>query len=235
MEDMFSGFDMSYFMRPVQTQSPDIGGVDADSRIVADAIAEPKVKMLRGIKHIPRKILGRAAMEQLLPRRLKEDECYHCFTFGRLDSMDFLNHIIRDQHIQYVAMSSWAVNASALAELDDAINRGDLDRVDFYVSDYFIKSHNGTEYQAMKAFQEKHPCKIAAFLNHSKVMAIFGDRYDCVIETSANANANPRNEHVTVSISSELAFWYKEVFDYIEPFNPYDTPEGWMPWERQKT
>lgn len=206
--------------------------VPAKDDSVADEMAKPKAVMLQGIKHIPRKIIGRAAMEQLLPRHMSDGECYHCFTFGKLDSMDFLNHVVRDQRLHYVAMSSWAISASALAELDDYMKRGDLGRIDFYVSDYFIKSHNGAEYAAMKAFQERHGSRIAAFLNHSKVMTCFGERYDCVIETSANANANPRNEQVTVTIGGELADWYKSIFDGMEQFNADGTPEGWEPWKR---
>lgn len=193
-------------------------------------MSAPKVTMMQGVTHIPRKVVGRAACEQLLPRHLEEGQCFHCFTFGKLDSMDFLNHVLRDQRLHHVSLATWAISSSALAELDEAIERGDLGGVDFYVSDYFVKCHGGKEYRAMLEFQRKHACKVAAFLNHAKVMACFGERYDCVIETSANANANTRNEQVCVTVSSELARWYLELFDDVEPFNAQAVPEGWEPY-----
>lgn len=54
--------------------------------------------------------------------------------------------------------------------------------------------------------------------NHSKVMVLFGEKFDAVIESSANVNTNPRIENTVITVDSELALWYKNFFDGIKSF-----------------
>ena len=56
------------------------------------------------------------------------------------------------------------------------------------------------------------------FRNHAKVMILLGERFDAVIESSANVNTNPRTEQTVITVDSELARWYKEFFDGIKSF-----------------
>jgi hypothetical protein len=39
-----------------------------------------------------------------------------------------------------------------------------------------------------------------------------------VIESSANVNTNPRSEQTVITVDSELANWYKEIFDGVKSF-----------------
>lgn len=57
------------------------------------------------------------------------------------------------------------------------------------------------------------------FRNHSKVMAIEGDRFDCLIESSANVNTNPRSENTVVTVDRDLVGAYINLFSEIIPFN----------------
>lgn len=56
------------------------------------------------------------------------------------------------------------------------------------------------------------------FRNHSKIMVLLGDKFDATIESSANVNTNPRSEQATITIDTELALWYKEIFDGVKSF-----------------
>lgn len=54
--------------------------------------------------------------------------------------------------------------------------------------------------------------------NHSKVMVLFGEKFDAVVESSANVNTNPRIESSVITVDSELARWYKNFFDGLISF-----------------
>ena len=61
--------------------------------------------------------------------------------------------------------------------------------------------------------------RLVIFRNHSKVMAIEGERFDCLIESSANVNTNPRSENTVVTVDRELTADYIRLFSEIVPFN----------------
>lgn len=73
------------------------------------------------------------------------------------------------------------------------------------------------------------------FRNHSKVMVILGNDFDAVIESSANVNTNPRSEQATITVDSELAHWYKEIFDGVRSFERnFDDVQPYSGDERKK-
>lgn len=51
------------------------------------------------------------------------------------------------------------------------------------------------------------------------MMAVKGERFDCLIESSANVNTNPRSENTVLTVDTELVDHYVELFAGIEPFN----------------
>lgn len=61
--------------------------------------------------------------------------------------------------------------------------------------------------------------RICICRNHSKVMVGFGDKFDFVIESSANVNTNPRIEQASIHIDTNLAKFYKEFYDGLVSFN----------------
>jgi hypothetical protein len=68
------------------------------------------------------------------------------------------------------------------------------------------------------------------FRNHSKLMVVYGERFDCVIESSANVDTNPRTEQTCVTVDSGLCDFYKGYFDGINDFD--GGYREWTPWER---
>ena len=66
------------------------------------------------------------------------------------------------------------------------------------------------------------------FRNHSKVIVALGERFDAVIESSANVNTNPRCEQAAITVDTELAIWYKNFFDGVKSFERnFDDIEPW--------
>ena len=66
-------------------------------------------------------------------------------------------------------------------------------------------------------------------------MAIEGERFNCLIESSANVNTNPRSENTVVTVDRELTAQYIRLFSEIIPFNkdcgaePYAKSKGDSP------
>ena len=59
-----------------------------------------------------------------------------------------------------------------------------------------------------------------------KVTVIYGEEYDCVIESSANVDTNPRAENTCITVDTGLADFYKEWMDGLPNFD-----EGWKDWQ----
>jgi len=96
--------------------------------------------------------------------------------------------------------------------------RGLVGRVDFFLGEIFKGSYPEV-YDTVKAFIAEENGRMVIFRNHSKVMAIQGERFDCLIESSANINTNPRSENTVVTIDRELVATYIKLFGEIQPFN----------------
>ena len=50
-------------------------------------------------------------------------------------------------------------------------------------------------------------------------MIIKGEKFDALIESSANVNTNPRSENTVITIDSSLVNEYIDLFNGIIPFN----------------
>ena len=109
-----------------------------------------------------------------------------------------------------------------------------MGRVDFFMGEIFKGSYPDV-YAATKEFIAECGGRLVIFRNHSKVMAIEGERFDCLIESSANVNTNPRSENTVVTVDRELTAQYIRLFSEIVPFNkdcgaePYIKSEGRKP------
>ena len=91
-------------------------------------------------------------------------------------------------------------------------------RLDFFMEEIFKGSYPDV-YAATKEFIAECGGRLVIFRNHSKVMAIEGERFDCLIESSANVNTNPRSENTVVTVDRELTADYIRLFSEIVPFN----------------
>ena len=63
-------------------------------------------------------------------------------------------------------------------------------------------------------------------------MMVIGERFDCLIESSANVNTNPRSENTVITVDRQLVRDYIELFNGIRSFDhatdgvePYIIPD----------
>lgn len=177
-----------------------------------------KVSHRMGARQMWRKASSEAALEQALDWHFREGDCYHCFSFGDVDSFTFFKHVLRQQPIQYAAISTWCMAGEDVTDLRKWHARGLVGRVDFFVGEIFKGSYPDV-YAAVREFLDECGGRLVTFRNHSKVMAIEGERFDCLIESSANINTNPRSENTVVTVDRELVADYIKLFSEIIPFN----------------
>lgn len=146
---------------------------------------------------------------------------YHCITNGDVDSLSYLQLILRKTDIERLAVSTWCMAAEDILQFDKWLEKGKIKRCDFYVGEIFPSSYR-MEWIQINELVNKHKCgRVACFRNHSKIYAGVGD-FPFTIESSANINTNPRAENGCITISQELTDFYFDYFDKIQTIKKYE-------------
>lgn len=202
-------------------QRPDDPNKDMKARVLATRT-----------RYLERRVKAELALEGELPWHFEDGTAYHCFSFGDVDSITYLRAAIKQQPLEYVLMSTWAMSDSYIDEIRLWLESGLLGRVDFYVGESF-QSTNAAKYCSLLELMQRFGGRVALFRNHSKCTVGFGERFDFVVEGSSNANVNPRAECMVVTVDRRLARWYKEeIFDKIRSFNrEFD---DWQPYKLKR-
>ncbi|MBP5474801.1 MAG: hypothetical protein J6X83_00850 [Methanomicrobium sp.] len=180
-----------------------------------------KVSHRMGHRNIARKVRSEQSLEAAIDWHFQEGDCFHCFSFGDVDSLTFFKMVLRQQHINYAFISTWCMAGEDVEDLRRWYKRGMIDRVDFFVGEIFRGSYPDV-YNVTRKFVDEEKGRFVVFRNHAKVMAIKGARFDCLIESSANVNTNPRSENTVITVDSQLVDEYIKLFAGITPFNQND-------------
>lgn len=174
------------------------------------------------------RLLSEAALSESLDWHLEKGVAYHVISCGDVDSLTYLRHVVKDQRVRYCIVSTWCMAREDATEMGKWIERGDVGRFDYYVGEIFKGGYRGCR-DVLDETCSKCSGRVARFRNHSKVMVVFGEKYDCVIESSANVDTNPRTEQTCITVDSDLTQFYKEYFDGIKSFD--QGYERWEPWD----
>ena len=211
-------FDMNFLNATLGVSEADFLE-DDDAPEAAPEQQEKSVAALRTKeRHFERRVKSELALEQTLPWHFENGSCYHCISFGDVDSLTYLRVIIKQQPVEYVLLSTWCMAITDAEEIKKWLDAGYLKRIDFYVGEIFVKQYAGV-YQYILDNCLVDGARVAVFRNHSKVMAGFGRDFDFAIASSANVNTNPRCENTTITIDSAVAKFYKEFYDDIKSFS----------------
>ena len=171
-----------------------------------------------GHRNLTRKAASEEALSKALDWYFREGDCYHCFSFGDVDSLTYFKHVLRQQRVHYLALSTWCMAGEDVDDLREWHRRGMLGRVDFYVGEIFPGSY-GEVYTAALDFARECGGRMVVFRNHAKIMAVVGERFDCLIESSANVNTNPRSENTVITVDRQLVTDYIEMLNGIRSFD----------------
>lgn len=168
-------------------------------------------------EHAMRRVLSELALEKELPWHFERGVSYHCLSWGDVDALTYMRVVVKQQPLKYALISSWCIASEDIAEVRSWLERGYIRRVDWYVGEIFKASYY-RQYEELQELCKTLGGRVAICRNHSKLMVMLGERFDCVVESSANVNTNPRIENAVITVDSDLAHWYKEFFDGIKSF-----------------
>ena len=192
-----------------------------------------KVSMCRTVsRSFERRVCSEIFLEDSLPWHFVPGEAYHCFSFGDVDAITYLRAVLKQQPLEYVCLSTFSMAMTDAETLMKWHRVGLIRHIDLYLGEIF-DSKFADVYNTLATFVREAGGRVAVFRNHSKVIAGFGDRFDFVVEGSANLNSKPRCEQTVITLDSGLARFYKEeVFDSIKSFNKdYD---DWKPYKLKR-
>jgi hypothetical protein len=167
--------------------------------------------------NIYRKAYSELKLFDLMPTEFNENDVTHIISGGDIDSLSFLQYMIRFQSFKYVILSTWCMAKDDILIMDKWFDEGKVGRYDFYVGEIFPNQYLD-EYVLLKRLADKVAGRVCIFRNHSKVFAVKGEKFDFIIESSANVNTNPRAENTVVTIGTEGYNFYKDYFDNITSF-----------------
>ena len=198
-------------------------GVELDTEVSLRVLANMTV-------HKMRRIQSEIALEQELPWHWEPNVSYHCISTGDVDGLTYFRAAVKQQKIHYALLATWSMAAENIRELHHWVNRGYIGRLDIYVGEMFLSAGRTLERRGLINLCRDAGGRLVIFRTHSKIMVVFGEKFDCVIEGSANINTNPRTEQMVITVNSELAKFYKEYFDEIKSFERnFDEVKPWQP------
>lgn len=175
------------------------------------------------------RLLSEAALDDALDWHFEQGMAYHIISAGDVDSLTYLRHVVRQQRCDYVLLSTWCMAVADAQEMLSWVERGIVGRFDFYVGEIFKNGYRGCR-DVLDEICRIGGGRTARFRNHSKLMVVYGERFDCAIESSANVDTNPRTEQTCITVDSGLCDFYKEYFDGINDFD--GNYKEWKPWTR---
>lgn len=179
-------------------------------------------------RHVMRRVTSELALEKELPWHFEQGVSYHCISFGDVDALTYLRCIVKQQKLKYALVSTWCMASTDIAEIRNWIQRGYIGRCDFYVGEIFKASYY-KQYEELNELCRELGGRVAICRNHAKIIVVFGERFDAVVESSANVNTNPRIEQAVITVDSDLAEWYKKFFDSIISFERnFDDVQPWQ-------
>lgn len=194
----------------------------AMKELVWDAEDHVEVKNLI-TRHTVSRILSEIALEKELPFHFEKGVTYHCISKGNIDSLSYMRFVVRQQKIKYALLSTWAMAVSDVQEIRSWLEKGIVKRFDFYVGENLKYPANFPQYNLMIETCKKYGGRVCLLRNHSKTAIFFGEKFDVVIESSANCNTNPRIEETVITMDTDLALFYKKFWDEQKSFdNDFD-------------
>ena len=164
-------------------------------------------------RHTVSRLLSEIALEENLPFHFEKGVTYHCISNGDIDSLSYMRFVIRQQKINYALLSTWSMAMPDVKEINSWLEKGIIKRCGFYVGENLKYPSNYPTYKMLIDTCKKFGGRVCLLNNHSKTAVFFGERFNVVIESSANINGNPRIEETIITMDTELALFYKKFWD----------------------
>lgn len=148
----------------------------------------------------------------------KQGISYNFITGGDIDQLSYLRYILNFQNVRKMLISTWCMSGEDIFWLGEKIKDGTIGNIDFYVGEIFPNSYK-REWELLNDLLDETRCgRVSVFMNHSKIIAGYGDDFNFAVQTSANCNTNPRTEQGMLTTDDGLVDFYFKYFDGIKSF-----------------
>ncbi len=200
---------------------PKIKGVKATSGATGDRPQQARsTRLIRTQESIYRRAFSETQLLDIFPGRdaeIKDGQAWHIITGGDIDALSAVKAVLRQQPLEYLLLSTWAMAAEDVLQIGEWLAGGEIKKADAYVGEIFPGSYRG-EYNLLKPIIEAYGGRVCVFRNHAKILAGYGPRFYFATAGSGNIGTNPRTENMTINIGRDIFDFYKAYFDGIKSF-----------------
>ena len=187
----------------------------ADHADEDEATATPVV-LATANRHVVRRVMGERLLEDAMPADVPaEGESWHILTFGGIASTSLLIWLAHRQRLERLALATWSVNETDVAELRRLVRLGRVGRLDVFCGS-LAERRTPQAWLALKETCRATGGRAVLMRNHAKVVAFAGEAWSGAVEGSANLANNSGCEQIVLTRDARLADFYFGTFDGIK-------------------
>lgn len=162
-----------------------------------------------------RRANSEATLAQVLPSPIQPGTSCHCISSGDVDALSYIAHIAK-QHtrLDELLLSTWCLALPDVQWLAEQQKARRIGRLRFYCGEILRATYPDT-YDAICQLERAGKATLAISRNHAKVTLIKAGKARYTIESSANANTNPRIEQTAIHTDPDLHAFYDAFFTAI--------------------
>ena len=147
-----------------------------------------------------------------------EGRCYCFMSRGDVDLASYLRMLLHAQNIPELIVSSWRADVSDIEMLRKWKQEGRIGKLDIYLGRLYAygteRRYNITTFREI--MQEFPDVTVKVFRNHSKLICGRGEKFNFVLQSSANLNTNVNAENACLIIDSSCWEFYSSFFSDIK-------------------
>lgn len=142
---------------------------------------------------------------------LRNGMCEYAISNGSFSLIDLIDYILEYTGAANMDISTWVASYASVQHVEDFLEENTINNFRFVVDRGFLNTRKPLYDKIKKLYGDV----IAVTSNHAKFTIIYNDKYNFVIETSANLNKNNRLENFRVTEDKEYCDFFRSVFDDI--------------------
>jgi len=157
--------------------------------------------------------LKKETLNNIIDRLPDLNEQFHIVSNGSFDYFNMIPRILELADGKFnLYCSTWTMNFENVAKLMQLIDLGRLNPATVFIGEY-LKNREPLVYTELANGLHDRGGRVKAFNNHCKIILLWNDKYNFVLEGSANFTANPRTEQNIILNSKEVLLFHKNWMD----------------------
>lgn len=156
-------------------------------------------------------------VEDAFPR-IYRGMCEFNFNDGAFSFPDVIEHVLAVTGPAFLDISTWVASKASVRQIEEFLEDTSIHNFRFLVDRGFVANRKEL-YQQIKLIHGDDAIRTTR--NHAKFCLIYNEKWDFVIETSANLNKNARLENFRITEDRSYRLFFSSVFD---PF--FELPEA---------